>query len=748
MLCVHHCADRQSPVSDRPFDPAPAGAPATPSEALLDGLQQALLERLPPALERAIARVDDYLFDRSQAGDDQLGLVQLRELRQLRGRLVRGFEHALQAGFRRLRDPWLEPTAVAPLTLSLIEEAALDEQLAVEQLAESLARVHQVALEALGQRLRHLLRRDELKAADDPFAPMFLADAVRKAMQAVELDGGVRIVLLKYLEREWAPALGQAYERANAALAAAGVLPHLRIAPRHEEAARAAATPRAPEPGAPVAPDPAPAGVAAPAISPADQAAFAGLLGLLQGWRSANGWAPPAPGNGPPPRPISSAELLSVLSLLQGDLPRQQALADGSEPLALRLRQEMAQGAKRLGVAGDNLHLDGLDEDAVDLVALLFDVLLDGPQFGPEIRRMIGRMLVPYVKVAVKDRRMFLFKEHPARRLLNTVAEACEGNRGEAPQERELLNHVDHTIDRLVAEFNEDVAIFEVLEQELRAYMAQHRKRVELAERRAAEQQRGRERLEQARARAEAMLARMRSDRELPPVLDAFVGRYAVHHLVQVILREGQASPRIDATLGAVERLLLAFDHAELQMPVAQMPELPRTEILAVLASSGCLGEPAEGVLAAMQEALLRVARGEPPSAAATALDAPIPPLEPPAPPPPDPVPPGLELVAGNDMLDYDGHVLEHMRALKVGQWVQLATSPDRVEPAKVSWISPISGRLLLVNRRGIRVLVASPEELAAMAKLGKVSLRQGETPFEDALQQVAGRLKSAAAKL
>jgi len=51
---------------------------------------------------------------------------------------------------------------------------------------------------------------------------------------------------------------------------------------------------------------PAPAGVAAPAISPADQAAFAGLLGLLQGWRSANGWAPPAPGNGPPPRPISS----------------------------------------------------------------------------------------------------------------------------------------------------------------------------------------------------------------------------------------------------------------------------------------------------------------------------------------------------------------------------------------------------------------------------------------------------------
>jgi hypothetical protein len=110
--------------------------------------------------------------------------------------------------------------------------------------------------------------------------------------------------------------------------------------------------------------------------------------------------------------------------------------------------------------------------------------------------------------------------------------------------------------------------------------------------------------------------------------------------------------------------------------------------------------------------------------------------------PEPEPV---LEVVAGTDTLDFDGAMLERMRKLQVGGWIQLATSADRVEPAKVSWISPISGRLLLVNRRGIRVLVASAEELAAMAKLGKVSLREGESPFEDALHQVAGRLQNAA---
>jgi hypothetical protein len=51
---------------------------------------------------------------------------------------------------------------------------------------------------------------------------------------------------------------------------------------------------------------------------------------------------------------------------------------------------------------------------------------------------------------------------------------------------------------------------------------------------------------------------------------------------------------------------------------------------------------------------------------------------------------------------------------------------------------------LLLVNKRGIRVLVASVEEMAAMAMLGKLSLREGDNAFDDAMMQMAGRLQNA----
>lgn len=134
-----------------------------------------------------------------------------------------------------------------------------------------------------------------------------------------------------------------------------------------------------------------------------------------------------------------------------------------------------------------------MDEDAIDLVGMLFDVMLDERDLENRSREMIGRLVVPFVKVALLDRKMFVQKTHPARRLLNSLAEACEGNNGDSAAERVLMGKVEEIVDRLVAEFNENLAIFLTLEEEFRDFLSQHRRRVEIAERRATETQRGQE---------------------------------------------------------------------------------------------------------------------------------------------------------------------------------------------------------------------------------------------------------------
>ena len=719
---------------------SPTPMPSRANGPLLDALQKHVLDRAVPALDSALADLDDYLFDRSQTGEESLGLMALRDMRRARSELSQRFRGVVHNRFRALHG---KCAAVGEGeeggSLSLVAEEDLEEQLAIEQLSASVLRTHASAFDAVRKRFLVVVGLTELPAQENPLDPVFLAGALGKAMAQLDISAELRIVVFKFFERELTGALGEIYDRCNTLMATAGILPELRVN---------GAPTRVQKPASPGHPDPHHDQVAprqgasdegaAAQISPVDQAAFANILGMLQGWRSAMGL--PAPGGQAGMGPaLPTNDLMSILSLMQHDgSARFTPAGEAEQSLAGQLRQQMTQSARKLGVRGDNINLDGLDGDAVDLVALLFDVLLDGPQYDTQIRQKIGRMLVPYVKVAVKDRRMFMFKEHPARKLLNTVAEACEGNRGEAPQERELLTRVDHTIDRLVAEFNEDVAIFETLEQELRGYMAQHRKRFELAEKRTAEAQRGRERLEHARKVAAEDLDRLRGERVLPPVIGEFLTRHASHHLTQVALRDGRGAPRYEEALRAVEQLLAAFDEAAAGVVSASAALQPDDGLRAILASAGCVGEAAQAALDALRDALSRLLAGQ----AALEDDARMPVQVAAAEPAPEPEP-QLEIVAGSASLDYDAAMLERIRKLQIGDWIQLAAADGHFAPAKVSWISPISARLLLVNRRGIRVLVASVEELAVMAKLDRVIVRDGETAFEDAMHQVVGRLQS-----
>jgi hypothetical protein len=677
-------------------------------------------------MDTVMRQADDYLFDRSSQAAEGTELTALRDLRRARPQLHQTFESTLVSAFQRLqRGPLLPDTAKRELFL--LSEDGLEEQLASEQMTENLLRRHASALEMLDQRIAVLAERSALVAGENPAGPTAIAQALRDALGAVDLSTGLRIALYKFMERELATALTALYDRINARLGEAGILPRL--------------LPTAPvEPDGPKA-DAATRGNDAPALAadaPNDHALFSSLIGMLQSWRQhvmPNGAEGRRTGS-----QLGVPQLMSALSLLQSEPPGMldEAVGDARLSLADLLRKEVLAGARRLGMGGDDLNLSAVQEDAVDLVGMLFDVLLDERDFQPDVRRKIGRMLVPYVKVAVTDRRMFVYKGHPARRFLNAVAEACEGNHGDVPQERELLDHVTASIDRLVAEFAEDVAIFETLEQELRSFMTQHRQRIEIAERRAAETQRGRERLEASRERAVADINARRASRGLPSVIEELLSGYATHHLTQLGLRGGADSGPYVQSLATIDGLMATFDAANQHPPLAELPALDRAGLTQMLASSGCVGTAAEEAIDTIHRSLCQASETATADVAPAQLPTPAPIIA-----RADAPPPVLAVVGGHASLDFDPGMAERMRALEIGTWLQLTGESGRTEPAKVSWVSPISSRFLFVNRRGARVLVASAEELAAMEKIGRVQLRPAGSAFDDALQQMMGRLQT-----
>ncbi|MDX2300851.1 MAG: DUF1631 domain-containing protein [Xanthomonadaceae bacterium] len=718
---------------------------------LLEELRQLAAPRLTDAVRAVLALADDALFDFMQkAGgntDQNRYIDAMRELRRRRTDIEDAFS-------THLRACWESFLSRAPLSadevmgapskdgLSLVSEDELESQIAARMLGQAMQKdCSAVALQVM-QRLSWVGGRQPLEVETNPVGPAHIAIGLRAGFGVCDIPADIKLILFKLCERELPRPVAETYEHLNRHLLQAGVLPHLRSLPPSNP--RAPAAP-ARSPATAYAPEPTPAermdARQAEAYAPNERALFATLHELLRGWRQNTGAPAPAP-MAEHVRPMSSNEMLSVLSLLQAEIPDglRVAIQDPSQSVVQRIKSEVLSSVSRLGMDPNSTCLNPVDEDAIDLVGMLFDVLLDERQLEGSARELIGRLVVPFIKVALLDRRMFLRKEHPARRLLNAVAEACEGNQGETPAERTLLAKAEEVVQRLVVEFNENMAIFQVLEEEFRSFMDQHHKRVELAERRTTEAQRGRERLETARAFAAAELEKRVSGVALPPAMDVVMRRYWTHHIVVVQLREGEQSDAVKSALACGDSLLAMADAARSgeSALAAVLPQIS-TGLLPVLSSSGCVGEAADALVDAVSDELRAMAVGKVQpvvnrpellsDAAPVASN--------------DSEPTTLRLVSDRTSLDFRQEDAEALRALPVGSWVEFVDAEGIAQPAKLSWVSPISSRLLFVNRRGMRVCVASVEELAALMREKRFSVRGANSAFERAMHQVLGQLRA-----
>ncbi|TNJ33538.1 DUF1631 family protein [Arenimonas terrae] len=743
--------------------------PGALARDLIAAMRRRSTEHLQSVLARVFARADDWLFDLAKKDGAPTGspyLHAMRALRNSRAPIERGFRDQLDKGFEQLDQraaPKLAGEGDGNVVLALLDESELEEQLATNLTAEAIMRVHGNLLDELAGRLARMLGVAQLEAAQNPLSAHSLANAIGEAHRGIDVPADVRMVLFKYYEREVIHDLRELLVDLNGRLAAAGFSP-VTAAPKPAQAAQPQTgsvghhpemvAPRTADGYAPAASDYAPMGANAP--SSEDRAVFDALVQMLHAWRPGGGGSQQLGGRQTGrggQRPMVAEEMMSVLSLMQNNVPAavSEALERPEVSLAALLKNELLRGASRIGLPPEQVSMSQDDEDAVDLVGMLFDVMFDERDFEHSARTMISRLVVPFVKAAVMDRRLFLYKTHPARRLLNSLAEAVEGNRGEGPQERELLQKAENTVDRLIAEFNEDIAIFETLEQELRSFLDQHRRRVELAERRAAEAQRGQERLEQARDLASKELEQRTQGLQPTPAMEDFLGRCWTHHLSMIALREGPESSSWQSALSVADSLLALLPrNGEPAKPAGPALQALREPIENVLASSGIIGEAAQEMQRALADSLERLARGQAPAPAPSTI---IPPENVVAMPERrNPaaaaaavladLKPRLEVVAGKAKLEVNEDDVELMRQLKIGTWIHIAGEDGKHHPVKLSWVSPISSRLMFVNRRGVRVLVASVEELAAMKQEGNLLVREQEGVFDQVLHRVMGKLR------
>lgn len=692
--------------------------------------------------------------------DDRLAI---RLLNQRALELANRYRESLEGAFDVWRNP--RPRGVDNKSLSLMSEGQLEVHLAGQQIVELLEHQLMHPLHMLHERLDALataLGLPRQAPESNPLRPDVPVQAFVKLFSEDDLTPELRRLIFLQLEKRLSKSLVDLYTKVNSALehdfaprempippqaaapqpSNAGWLPEGGLVENrpqqggHPNQGRAPATPWGYQGGQPmVGGDQGVGGMLSDGGRPLRYRET--VHQQLRAWRQSvlrRGSTPPPSSALVGVRVLAPQELLGIAAMLQGDDPAPYVRAltgDDSRPLSAVIRDQIVTGSRQLGFDPTQTRFNEIDEDAIDLVGILLQTLAHSHAALSRSRALYGRLVAPYLKLALSDDSLFDQRAHPGRKLLEVLSEACDGNTGESPQDQQTLTHAELAVDRVVEDYRDDKAIFEMAASELRDHLDQQKKIRDIAEQRAAEAVGGRERLQHARRAVDELLVSRLGQRSLTAGIAEFLTGHWRHHLVQTWLREGPSSAQYLSALSIGDGLMQADADAarceggrvadkilELQAPLGRC-----------YASCGLDASAARDSLAKIVTSLAfpdqprmvhPVTVEEPVVEASDAANW-----------------GGLRLVGGNDGSDYDLSMAARMRRLRVGQSLRLIEEDGRESTARIAWVSPLTSRFLIVNRRGMRKLVVSPEELAALVAKGRVALRSSEAPFDEAMRDM-----------
>jgi hypothetical protein len=732
---------------------------------LLNAVRNIATRRLQQYIGNMFEHVDDALFDLAEKAENNAAQMHyfdgMREVRKRRPVIERAFVALVSrelndfAGGTRPVSASPGPSAPVPVPgsveLSLVADNELEESLAITSMIGKNETRLTRDLFAVNQRLSVICGGTRVEDGTNPIGPAMLAQAFRQAMRELNADMRVKLIIYKLFDRYVMAALEELYQEVNAELMRAGVLPQL----RHEVVRAGAAAGTGAAAGAAAAAAEVPQPLAAD-----DSEASAELLQTLRALFSARRAHPNVPLSAMTVGPLPTAnELIGALSVLQSQAamlpmppPAATAAAMDTANIAEQVLQLKEQLMSQLGsLRGQRPgQIATIDEDTIDLVGMLFEFILEDRNLPAQMQVLLARLQIPYLKAAILDRKLFAHRQHPARRLLDGLAEAAKSWSEESDRDGRLHDTVKAIVERLLQEFDDDMTIFDRLSAELQQFQESNRRRAELAEQRVAESTRGREKLEQARRRAAREILNRIGDNALPPLIHGVLSRAWANYLVLTILRKGEESNEFREALRFVDAFIASTKPVrtpEAKRDLRQLlPGIERA-LRKGLANVAFQEADIEKLLAQLHS-YYRQQLGE-------AAAAPVQAHAAEAAPAPLPIPESIQPIA-ESAADLDDNTadpaeesiapdvraqLEQVRALKPGTWLEFVGQDEHFERAKLSWVSPMSGRYLFVNRRGLKVGDFSPYELALVMAEGRARILASNALFDRAMDAIVDRL-------
>jgi hypothetical protein len=661
--------------------------------------------------------------------------------------------------------------------LSLVDNDELEETIALSGMVHKVDVFYAEPIWALNQRFAILNGGEQVTEASNPAAPIQLCESLRRALRLIPLTSKTKTTSYKVYELSLGNLAKSIIEDINEYLKQAGVLPNLRympakVTPTSTPAAGTGGTTTAGTDadalqsmgfGPVPAPDPSqPSELYQSALlqairslqtsmrggQPASGAPAQPGGGQSAGIRIATGDNPFAafvPGTGPvgSGMVISADQLLAALQQVQGqaagvvgsplDVGPLPAVDLGQVLGALAQQFQQTSAAKGGKVSNNDMH-------TIDLVGMVFEYMLKDENVPDSVKALLSYMHTPFLKLAFIDPGFFEQPEHPARMLLNSLAEAgirWVGNDGTV--QHDMYNKIKSVVDRVLRDFKNDVRVIAELLLEFNSYIKNIiLRRQELMEKRAAEKAQGEERLREVKLRVNDEVRSRTHDKELPSAVLLFALQPWSDYLSFALLRYGDKSEKWTNALSVVDDLLWIIEPKTDEADVARQTELAPALLRDMETGFETIGyDQVKGkklleTLSSLIEMAQQSKKAEPA---------------------PAPMRDKLEKIAAEkagqtqveeaDISKEEEKIVENLKLIEFGTWFEF----EGGKRLKIAWYNARTSHYMLVDQMGKKVAMMSGLEIARemIAKRAKIIAGSSKPFFERALENIFQKLNAQA---
>ena len=769
--------------------------------SLLGGILEYASDEIERTLVGTLNEFEQQLF--KYAEQARSNIVQTRWLeaqrlvKRTRPDLVPRFLITLEAELACIKDAPGQKALIGGLRMNrdemaLVDNIEMDEATVLAEVSGRVEVRNSLPLYLLGQRFGVLAGKPAFDAENLPIGPHALCRMLRQAAECLELTAEHRALLYRTFERHLSPLYGTFIESINTYLSRNGVLPNLHYVPVRARplGVTAPAKPRpgpAAEPGAAAAPGTATGaangtgtgtvtgangdgagsrgdgGAAGESGDPgtgihptagtgsggdsssAGNDSFQQMRHLLAGRRQLLGklvgGAPrTAPGNAVVVEP---AQVQDALGMLQKKAPGP-VMVNG-KPAARtvnHVKQDLLAQLRQATPEGRPPSLPEEDSDAIDLVGMLFDHLMKDVRPNSPAANLLSKLQVPLLRVALQDKGFFTRQQHPARQMLNAIAETGAYWLGEDDADQQLVGKMNSVVDRTVREFDGDLGVFSNLLEDLSSHLHTVSRKAEVAEKRHVEAARGKERLALARDRAATVVEGMLKKQNLPRFTHTLLSQAWTDVMALTALRQGEDSDAWRQQLEIAERLVgvAKAGPGAAGIPTSEANALQQ-DIQGALTQVGYHDEEAQAIAQRLVDPQGGASADDDSAASRTELT--------------------MRLKArarlGEDMqeskkrkkitLTPDEQArLEQIKHLPFGSWFEFTLNQQGEKVRRrLSWFSTVTGHVLFVNHRGQKVGDHTLEGLAKAMAQGQVKVVEEEkgTLIDRAWNTVMSALRS-----